>query len=259
MKIVGWFFLILTIASCEKSEIQLLYGDIKGTVVNAQTGAPLAGVTVYVVGAQTATTTTTDGTGTYSITRSVAGAQVVRAELANYNTNEISVTVPSNSTLENANLALLSLVFAAGKIAIITTWDTEPQDVDSHLWVPNGTPFHLFYSDRGDDDGTLDTDPFAGLDADDTDGFGPETVSIGKTGANPHYNGNYRFFLHNYSQTDNFIGSGATVRVYDSGTLIKTYTIPATGTGIYWHVFDLNGTTFTDVNVIQATEPTAPP
>jgi uncharacterized protein YfaP (DUF2135 family) len=234
------------------------YGDISGKVVDAQNGANIAGATVYIVGDQASTQTTTDASGNYSITHVLSGSRMVHAEKTGYNSNEVTVTV-AESTPATANLTLLSIVFASGKYTIVTTWGATPTDLDSHLWVPNGTPYHLYYSSRGDSDGTLDTMPFAGLDKDDVNGYGPETVTIQKTGSAAYYAGNYRFYIYNFTQANNMAGCGATVRVYDDGSLIKTYNVPASGTGDYWWVFDLNGSTFTDHNVLQAADPGAPP
>ena len=48
------------------------------------------------------------------------------------------------------------------------TWGASPSDIDSHLRTPDGS--HVFYSSKG----SLTTTPFASLDVDDVDGFGPK-------------------------------------------------------------------------------------
>ena len=86
--------------------------------------------------------------------------------------------------------------------------------------------------------------PYACLDVDVTDGFGPETITITQMLA-----GNYRYTVNNYSGESPLDQSGARVDVYISNSLAQSFSVPA-GSGDNWTVFDLNGTTITPINTI---------
>jgi hypothetical protein len=254
--LLSLFFL----TSCEESSVnETPFGSVSGRVVSATTGNPLASATVYIADHQSTTQVQTDTNGLFSIVDIPVGSYTLVAELSNYTNDELIVAVPGNANLDDQNLSLLPLTFADGKYAIVLTWAAMPRDLDSHLYVPDGAPFReIFYGDLGDSDGTLNTAPYASLDLDDTDGEGPETITIKKSGALTYYNGTYRYFVHNWSGDEVLTNSNATVKVFDDGVLIKTYNIPTTGTGEYWHVFDLNGSTLIDFNVIEASVPATP-
>jgi uncharacterized protein YfaP (DUF2135 family) len=234
------------------------YGTITGKITDASDGSNITNATVYLAG-YSGNSTTTAADGTYTLTDAVAGSQSLVVTATGYNNASQSVTVPVDGTVSDVNVSLLTSAFSAGKYVIILTWAAEPRDLDSYLYVPNGGPFKVFFGARGDTDGTLDTDPFAGLDVDDTDGDGPETMTSKLSGNVPHYSGNHRYYVHKFAGTGNITDSSAVVKVYKDQSLVKTYTVPTTGTGDYWHVFDYdqNGT-FTDVNTIQVGEPAAP-
>ena len=91
-----------------------------------------------------------------------------------------------------------------GKAArMVLTWDARPKDLDSHLFVPVGnSTAHVQYSSRkpaGAD---------AELDVDNTQGYGPETITI-----NRMHPGNYCYAVYRYSTDHNDI-SGAKVKLY---------------------------------------------
>jgi len=107
------------------------------------------------------------------------------------------------------------------------------------LTGPNADPsrFHVYFSSRG----TTTAAPFAGLDLDDTSGFGPETVTITQFNS-----GNYRYSVHDYSNrsssTSSALGSsGAKVEVYTSTGLVQTFFVPHQS-GTLWTVFEMTGT-----------------
>ncbi len=258
--------LSLLLLSCDKSGVKnnpnaqniAGYGDITGKVVNAATGNPINGATVYMVGAQGTTSTTSNASGDYTITDAPAGSRVVQGEMATYNSATATAEVPVDATVSDVNLALLPVAFATGKITIILTWGADPTDLDSYLHVPNGLPYYVVsYMQLGN----IGADPFALLDLDDTSSFGPETTTIDNTGVNPHFPGTYRFVVNNFS-TGGMAISDAVVKVYNEGILVKTYNVAnaaGTLTGDFWHVFDLTGTTFTDVNTVLVADPGSPP
>ncbi len=130
---------------------------------------------------------------------------------------------------------------------ITLTWLSTPRDLDSHLLVPNGS--HIYFASRG----AIDSAPFAQLDVDDTQGYGPENIAIYQA-----YEGIYRYYVHQYSTDGNLAGSGARVRIIDAdGHVLYNRIVPDTGTGRYWHVFDLNAETgqLTVIDEIRTTAP----
>ncbi|MCJ7762137.1 hypothetical protein MUP38_01625, partial [Candidatus Bathyarchaeota archaeon] len=70
------------------------------------------------------------------------------------------------------------IIIDAPVIQITLTWGLNPDDLDSHLTakLDNNSTFHVYY----DSEGSLSTAPFANLDTDDTDSYGPEVTSISR-------------------------------------------------------------------------------
>ena len=138
--------------------------------------------------------------------------------------------------------------------AVEGRWGAVPEDLDSHLWGPpaaNG--YHLYY-------GQDDFRPYAILDVDDTDGFGPETVTILQ-----QVGGRHVYAVHDFdnrgSTTSALMGaSGARVQVFGQSGLLANFTVP-NQPGTLWTVFELNGTTITPINTMSfvATPGPTPP
>lgn len=125
---------------------------------------------------------------------------------------------------------------------IVLNWGAEPRDLDSHLLFPNN---HVYFMKmRGLD---------AGLDVDDTDSWGPETITIHRK----HDGERYVYAVHNYSdggnpQSTRLSASGAKVFVYVGQTLIRTYYVPTNKSGNLWSVFAVTeGGEFQDLNTIS--------
>jgi len=137
-----------------------------------------------------------------------------------------AATTAADATLPNC----LVTAFTTAGINIKLTWGAKPEDVDSHLLVPDGA--HVYFAAPGD----LVAAPFANLDVDDTDSFGPEVVTITRL-----MQGTYRYAVHNYSGTFDPGMTGSPVRVELSrGGALNVFTPPAgEGSNGWWHVFDL--------------------
>ena len=74
-----------------------------------------------------------------------------------------------NSRSEHRTFAV-ARPLGPGKLRMVLTWGEEPKDLDSHLLTSTGC--HVFYGNKQCPDGS------ASLDADVTDGFGPETINV---------------------------------------------------------------------------------
>jgi len=113
-------------------------GAVQGTVRDATTGGSMSGATVAVNGVQT----TSDVTGSYSVTNVVPGDHVlVTASASGYQPFSMVLAVGDNETVEQ-DLVLVPSALSAGQYRFVLTWGQDPQDLDSHLWVPIGAGQH---------------------------------------------------------------------------------------------------------------------
>ena len=137
-----------------------------------------------------------------------------------------------------------------GQFRVVLAWDENPRDLDTHLWLPPASPYHVAYYAKG----SQTQHPYAELDIDDTSSFGPETLTIAQL-----QEGTYLYAVHLFAGSGTIATSGAVVKVYEGANLIKTYPVPTglawdvdNGGNVWWNVFTLtyDGTTsvITDVN-----------
>ncbi len=85
-----------------------------------------------------------------------------------------NVNIPPNGSL-TLNISLTTNL-AAGQMRFVINWGADPRDLDSHLNTPEieGNTHHIYYSNPG----SATTAPYAALDHDYTQGYGPETMTI---------------------------------------------------------------------------------
>ena len=227
------------------------HGQLDLTVVDAQSGDPLAGATAT-LGTLSAAT---DGNGFVRFEDLTPGMSSLVVSLDGYITNTRPVEIVSGLT--TTVRVGLSRPLENG-YRIVLAWGQDPQDLDSHLLTPaiEDSVYHVYYSNRG----SADAVPFALLDLDDTDGFGPETTTIAQS-----FPGVYSFHVHNWSGQNGgepfLAGSGAQVALYKDAELLTTVTVPASGTGIWWNVLTLDAVVgaFDVVNELVDTDPTGAP
>ncbi|NNA98272.1 tetratricopeptide repeat protein [Pseudomonas gessardii] len=124
-------------------------------------------------------------------------------------------------------------------LRVVLTWGQSPSDLDSHMIFPGNNIY--FNSKTGTD---------AELDVDDTDSYGPETITLQKK----HYGESYVYAVHDFSNRTNtgstaLSESQAKVFVYMGQSLFRTYYVPANRTGNLWTVFRMTGSgDFQDIN-----------
>ena len=139
--------------------------------------------------------------------------------------NVISIGNESNSI----GLSL-SPMLDSGEVRIVLRWGQSPKDLDAHLVKKtNGTEdYHIFY---GNSSAALDS-----LDRDDTDGEGPETITI----TDIDLFSDYTYYVHNFSGggVDIMKNSSAMVQVSVGDRSYGPYAIPNED-GIYWKVFEI--------------------
>lgn len=80
----------------------------------------------------------------------------------------------------------------------------------------------------------------------------PETMTIYEL-----YPGVYQYYIYNYSGSPEITTSNAVVQIYNVSGLQHTLQVPTSGSGLYWYVCDINGSTgnITIRNVIQENAP----
>jgi hypothetical protein len=132
---------------------------------------------------------------------------------------------------------------APGSLRLVLNWGADPADLDAHLGTPpiEDRAYEIYFP--ASNQGSLVAPPFAALDIDRTAGFGPETITL-----NRFFPGTYRYFVFNYSAYVNaspvpLTASGATVKLYTEAGEVQSISAPDTGSGLYWHVCDIDGTT----------------
>lgn len=178
----------------------------------------------------------------------------VKASKGGVSSSTLTIYTPANGQEQN----LGDIVLAAPWATITLTWGSDPRDLDSHLLVPpsttGGTGGHVAYYSKG----SQTTYPYAELDTDDTQSYGPENVTVVRK-----FQGVYKYYVHWYSGSANLPSSGAKITLLLSGNLY-TFNIPTTGSieHRYWHVFNMtvgnNGNvSLQTVNQIMEDAPTA--
>ncbi|HIG32632.1 MAG TPA: hypothetical protein EYQ09_04235 [Flavobacteriales bacterium] len=101
--------------------------------------------------------------------------------------------------------------------------------------------------------GSATAAPYVTLDTDNTQGYGPETITIKQS-----FEGTYIYYIKNYSNEETLANSGGTIQIYNSPDCDgETIEVPDEGSGRYWYVCDIDGASgdITIVNQIQEAEP----
>ena len=230
--------------------IRVVGGIISGTVTNAVNGTVLEGVSVSIG----ESSVMTNDSGEYNFYLALQGGMYqVAALIDSFCPYDGSFEIPEDhsSSLFTFNFSL-SPFPEPGEIRMVLNWGSSPNDLDSHLKTPEieGQTHHISYSNRG----SADFAPFATLDVDDTDGYGPETITIKQS-----FSGTYIYYIYQYSSSGSFQESGGSIQIYNSPTCDgETIQVPVDGSGRYWYVCDIDGESgdITVINQIQNSEPT---
>ncbi|EPT3117062.1 tetratricopeptide repeat protein [Klebsiella michiganensis] len=165
-------------------------------------------------------------------------------------TNESLIIIKKNgySTLVakcpcgGMSYALSPTMKGLDSMRVVLGWGSSPSDLDSHMVYPGN---HIFFDHKLGDNGNLDVD--------DTDSYGPETITLTR-----RENGKpYVYAVHDYSDksdpdTKNLSNSEAKVFVYVGESLVRTYYVPKDQSGNLWTVFKVNENgAIEDVNKIK--------
>jgi hypothetical protein len=219
--------------------------SVTGKVLNSQTGQGVANAEVAFYSTNSKSTDDfvyvvfklyTNAEGIYHLGDLPEGFFNVRMSAPGFNDNEIlNVEVNSGSNLFGETTIVEQV--AEGHVRIVLSWGVLPEDLDSHLTGPtsSGDRFHVYYSNETVSDGTE-----AYLDVDDTQSYGPETITITQ-----YLSGVYRYSVHNYDNDgpdggQEIYDSPVKVEIFDSNGLIASFSPkPFTaGSGNTWRVFE---------------------
>ncbi|MBQ3090731.1 MAG: S8 family serine peptidase [Oscillospiraceae bacterium] len=217
-----------------------------GYVTDATTGLPLEGAEVIVLndgvdGMLMADTVYTDSEGKFTLPKLTTNTDgyllVINAQ--GYTSSRFSfgpmTALRANGTINVGTIAL-NPALDETEYRIVLTWNDQVPDLDSHLVAEtvSGQTVHLCYM-------TQSTFTQANLDVDDTDFFGPETITI----TNFSQLRNIRYAVHDFSSRTQsnskaMAGSQATVEVYKGSQLLNRFTINPNAVGTEWDVFALD-------------------
>ncbi|WP_102559254.1 tandem-95 repeat protein [Vibrio lentus] len=210
---------------------------VTGTVLDAETGTPIAGADVTLTdNAGHSYTAVTDQSGNYSVSGPVVDQGTVTIEQDGSITS--SFLVPAGEDT-NDGVTAISEVLEETDMRIVVTWGESPRDMDNHLWLydtENGNELdHIYYRDMSHD---LGEGNVVQQDVDDTNGGGPETITI------PNYqDADMHYSVHNYTSRSWDVDGveDVQVQVFVGDTLVETFSpdLSENPSGDHWHVFDI--------------------
>jgi len=230
----------------QKSEdaIDRLHGLIPMRFFDALTGNPISGAVIEIPNVGNFNTNTA---GKIAFPVLPDGKYTLIFNGEGYITTPIDFWVTAGVTL--ISWFSVSPGLSGKDFRIVLEWGETPADLDIHLLRTGGSGnYHISYRNmRTADDGTTT------LDRDDTAGYGPETITIGRL----EQNAVYSVYIHDFTNRNNNASTqmaqrGATVRVYSLDRLIYTFHIPSNGVGTRWNVFNIEQGVVVPVNTVVA-------
>jgi hypothetical protein len=227
----------------EDDDMTAIIGDqgddttVTGTVLDAETGSPVAGADVTLTdNVGHSYETETDQSGNYSVSGPVVDQGTITIEQDGSITN--SFIVPAGEET-NGGVTAISEVLEETDMRIVVTWGESPRDMDNHLWLydtESGNELdHIYYRDMNHD---LGGGNVVQQDVDDTNGGGPETITI------PNYqDADMHYSVHNYTSRSWDVDGveDVQVQVFVGDTLVETFSpdLSENPSGDHWHVFDI--------------------
>jgi hypothetical protein len=172
--------------------------------------------------------------GSYAIPSVPPGNYTLEVSGANYASTYQTVISAGNAS-GNQNIYVSPKLFD-DEVRVVLTWNARPRDLDSHLEYGNssctdvGKKCQVVYNDKRKLNGDLT------LDVDVVNGYGPETITL-KNSVWLKPRRGYSVYKWS-SESDYSIGnSGATVKVFKSMGLVKTYNAGSELSNRWWQVF----------------------
>ena len=223
--------------------------SVSGTILNAVDRSPVANALVTISGQ----TGTTNANGNYTIHNVGTGNHDAAGSSDGFCPFSAPFTIPDDYDGESFTYNFsMSPVLEAGQIRMVLNWGATPPDLDSHLLTPDieGSTHHIYYSNVG----SYTAVPYAKLDTDDVNGYGPETITISQL-----FTGTYAYYIKNFTgNSEGLKNSGAVAQIYSGESCTATIIeVPTDTDGSYWYVCDIDGASgdITVVNQIQSSAP----
>ena len=225
-----------TILSAQAEQLSI---DVLSAVVKDQRIAD-AEVLVQKNGAQTAMGRT-DGNGRVNLSTSFAddGASLLIVKKSGYS------NLVAKCPCKGMTYAISPVMESLDGLRVVLSWGGTPNDLDSHIVYPEN---HVYFSEKQGRD--------AHLDVDDTDSYGPETITLRKKRFGETYVYAVRDFTNSGSlQSSALSHSQAKVFVYIGQSLVRTYYVPQNQIGNLWTVFRITGNgEIQDINNLQSVD-----
>lgn len=167
--------------------------------------------------------TTTDAEGRALVRNSVSSDPAVLLIVRKEGYSDLIAKCPCSGM----TYAISPILKRLDAMRIVLNWGEDPHDLDGHLAFGSN---HIFFLHK--------SGPDAQQDVDQTEGFGPETITVTRK----HPGERYVYAVQDYSdrtdpETTNLSFSDAKVFVYVGQTLIRTYYVPRNRRGNLWTVF----------------------
>lgn len=216
--------------------------DIEGKVINALSGNAENNVEVNIrsgwncyAGDIIKDAVYTDINGRY-IVKLPMGYYTIEVEKEGYIKSYSNIVVYSDAPIYTT---VICPQLQENEMRVVLTWGSSPNDLDSHLLLEgnSGDISHIYYSNKVYYDGYNSKDYI--LDIDDTNQYGPETVTFYTD--NPDIN-EYKYYIYNYSggnNGDELSYSGAKVTIYYGSQKPQVFHVPFAQTGRTWNVFSV--------------------
>ena len=223
--------------------------SVSGTILNAVDRSPVANALVTISGQ----TGTTNANGNYTIHNVGTGNHDAAGSSDGFCPFSAPFTIPDDYDGESFTYNFsMSPVLEAGQIRMVLNWGATPPDLDSHLLTPDieGSTHHIYYSNVV----SYTAVPYAKLDTDDVNGYGPETITISQL-----FTGTYAYYIKNFTgNSEGLKNSGAVAQIYSGESCTATIIeVPTDTDGLYWYVCNVDGASgdITVVNQIQSSAP----
>jgi adhesin/invasin len=188
-----------------------------GRAINAADGHHVGGVQLIFTAQRGGMSRSifTSSTGSFSI-ELPAGDYSVKAQKTGFSESVQSVKVEAGKMVKVP--IVLSEIIDTRMARFIMTWGTTPKNLDVYLKTPSGCI--VSYQSKKCYAGE---DVEAQLDFDETEGYGPETITI----KNPQ-NGKYQYWVQQFSKDGSLLDSKATLLLIADGKISKYQVCHAT-------------------------------
>jgi uncharacterized protein YfaP (DUF2135 family) len=220
---------------------------LDGKIINAATGEGVSGAIIqfhsgyYSPDGTVVKSTVSDSDGKYALSMA-AGYYTVEVSKDGFTSlSNISLSLYDENELdEELHMEkdfAITPVLNNNSLRIVLQWGSSPYDLDSHLakMVNDSREYHIYYNA----DSYASDSESAVLDVDDTNSYGPETITI----ENLSSAATYKYYVHDYSNIDSqnsnaLAYSEATVSIYQGSNRLYKVNVPNLN-GTVWKVFEI--------------------